>query len=142
MKIRVWIINSMNQVREKKIDLKNPTFELGNNTYRVESPYVITKGNKKYIIYSKGIVNSALNPDRNSAEQFLQKQEEIVLDKSNTVQNESTVYDTQFQILLHTNGLRTFLGTQKDSFALTMMIGIAGFVFGLILMAVLGHVRF
>ena len=141
MKIRVWIINAMNQIKEKKIDLKNPTFELGNNTYRVESPYVISKGNKKYIIYSKGIVNSALNPDRMSAENFLNKQEAIVLDKSNTIKNESTIYDSQFQILLHTNGLRTFLGTQKDSFALTAMIGIAGFIFGLILMAVVGHVR-
>lgn len=136
MKVRVWIVNAMNQIREKKLNLKNGTFEFEGNTYVVESPYVLSKGNRKYVIHSKGMVNSAINPMRESAKDLLDK-----IDKSNTVKFESSPYDTQFQILLHTKGLKDMLGDVKENFmAMLMMLG-AGLLLGVIIMAVAGHIR-
>ncbi len=141
MKVRVWIINAMNEIKERKVSINEGTFEIDNNTYIVDSPYILSKKNKKYLIYSKGMLNSVINPAKKSAKDIIAKTSSEITVKNPSVKFESTPEDTQFQILLHIKGLKDIFGIVKQDFTMILMVAGASFLMGVILMAAVGHIR-
>ena len=141
--IRVMIVNEDNSYIVKKVKNPNKSFDVNGETYLLEQPYVLRKksliGSKDYIIYSKSLIFPTMNPNKTTANDVIKKV--IKLDSSNTVKNETTIADKEFQILLHQKITRDLLGEIKDSFLTYIMMAGAGILVGLLIGLAMGHVR-
>jgi hypothetical protein len=78
-----------------------------------------------------------MNPNKTTANDVIKKV--IKLDSSNTVKNETTIADKEFQILLHQKITRDLLGEYKESFLTYIMMAGAGMLVGLLIGLAMGH---